>query len=129
MSYANYNSYLANRTICCCRSPNGTVGATGATGATVTVQAGTNISVNGTASNPIVSLKNPLTAQLNIGTNAIVSSIGDIAVNASASAGTGNIVITPKIGAYIIMTNLPTSAVGLPSGALWNNVGVLNIAP
>ena len=43
MSYSNYNSYLANRTICCCRSstssgntgatgPQGPAGPTGATG-------------------------------------------------------------------------------------------------
>ena len=30
MSYSNYNSYLANRAICCCRYPNGTGSATGA---------------------------------------------------------------------------------------------------
>lgn len=29
----------------------------------------------------------------------------------------------------IVMTGLPTSPVGLPSGALWNNSGVLNITP
>lgn len=29
----------------------------------------------------------------------------------------------------ILMKNLPTSAAGLPSGALWNNSGVLNIVP
>jgi hypothetical protein len=56
---------------------NTQLGPTGATGATVTVQAGTNISVNGTASNPIVSVQNPLTAQLNIGTQQIVGSSTD----------------------------------------------------
>jgi len=66
---------------------------------------------------------------LDLNNNAIVTSTGDIALNAAASTGTGNITITPKPGAYIIMTNLPTSAAGLPSGALWNNLGVLNIAP
>ena len=30
MSYANYNSYLANRAVCCCRSSGGATGATGA---------------------------------------------------------------------------------------------------
>ena len=43
MSYSNYNSYLANRTICCCSSSvgaigaqyaQGTIGTIGATGAT-----------------------------------------------------------------------------------------------
>jgi hypothetical protein len=36
MSYSNYNTYLANRAICCCNSKtssSGTGGATGATGA------------------------------------------------------------------------------------------------
>lgn len=31
MSYSNYNSYLANRAVCCCQS-KGATGATGATG-------------------------------------------------------------------------------------------------
>ena len=35
MSYANYNSYLANRAICCCnQGATGAQGAQGATGAT-----------------------------------------------------------------------------------------------
>lgn len=30
-------------------------------------------------------------------------------------------------GGNVIMDNLPTSAAGLPSGALWNNLGLVNI--
>jgi hypothetical protein len=32
------------------------------------------------------------------------------------------------IGANLVFANLPTSAAGLPAGAVWNNNGVLNIA-
>jgi hypothetical protein len=67
--------------------------------------------------------------QVDLNGNTLRTSSGDILITAAASSGTGNITITPKVGAYIIMNNLPTSAAGLPSGALWNNLGVLNIAP
>lgn len=30
-------------------------------------------------------------------------------------------------GSLVVFTNLPTSPVGLPTGAIWNNGGVLNI--
>lgn len=40
-----------------------------------------------------------------------------------------NIVIQAASGAYILLPSLPTSASGLPTGALWNNSGVLSIAP
>lgn len=58
-------------------------------------------------------------------------------LGASSSAGAangGNVVLAGGTGygtghaGYIIMSNLPTSAAGLPSGAIWNNGGVLNIA-
>jgi hypothetical protein len=32
-------------------------------------------------------------------------------------------------GATLTLTNLPTSAAGLPSGSIWNNAGILNIVP
>lgn len=42
----------------------------------------------------------------------------------------GNVVITPGVGTgYLILNNLATSAAGLPSGAVWNNGGVLTIVP
>lgn len=44
---------------------------------------------------------------------------GDIIIDAKEAGGTGS----------IIMLHLPTSSAGLPSGALWNNSGVLNIVP
>ena len=67
--------------------------------------------------------------QLNIQNNDIISSAGDVHLNASASTGTGKVILQPKVGSYLIMNNLPTSVVGLPTGAVWNNLGVLNIAP
>ena len=69
---------------------------------------------------------------LDMNGNNIVTSTGSLTINASGSTGagsTGSISMTPRVGGYIIMNNLPTSATGLPSGALWNNSGVLNIAP
>lgn len=46
--------------------------------------------------------------------------------NLTLSAGTGN---AGGTNGNIIILNLPTSSAGLPSGALWNNAGVLSIAP
>jgi hypothetical protein len=65
--------------------------------------------------------------QINIQNNDIISSGGDIHLNATASTGTGKVILQPKVGSYIIMNNLPTSGIGLPTGALWNNLGVLSI--
>ena len=66
---------------------------------------------------------------LDMNNNAIVSSTGSISINATSSSGTGNINITPKSAGYIILSNLPTSATGLPTGALYNSAGVLMVAP
>jgi hypothetical protein len=69
---------------------------------------------------------------LNVGTiygQVIRTSTGSLSLNASASAGTGTITLTPKPLGNLIFQNLPTSAVGLPTGAVWNNLGVLSIAP
>ena len=67
--------------------------------------------------------------QLNIQNNDIISSGGDIHLNATASTGTGQVILAPKVGSYLIMNNLPTSSAGLPSGAVWRNGVVLNIVP
>jgi len=40
----------------------------------------------------------------------------------------GNLQISARSGQYITMPSLPTSASGLPTGALWNNSGVINVA-
>jgi hypothetical protein len=69
---------------------------------------------------------------LDMNGNNIITSAGNLTIDASGSTGAGNtgsIHMTPKVGGHIIMNNLPTSNAGLPSGALWNNLGVLNIAP
>lgn len=54
---------------------------------------------------------------------------GSIIVESGNGNGTGidgNITINAQSG-FIILQGLPTSATGLPSGAIWNNSGVLNI--
>ena len=60
---------------------------------------------------------------------AIKSSSGNLSISTSGSSGTGTITLTPKPLGNLIFQNLPTSVVGLPSGAVWNNLGVLSIAP
>lgn len=40
-----------------------------------------------------------------------------------------NVTLTPASGGFLTIQNLPTSSAGLPSGAIWNNAGVLSIAP
>jgi hypothetical protein len=66
---------------------------------------------------------------IDLNNQAIKSSTGNINITANASTGTGNITLTPKATGSLILNNLPTSAVGLPTGAVWNNLGVLSIAP
>jgi hypothetical protein len=41
--------------------------------------------------------------------------------------GTTNTPLEIDSSDNIIMANLPTSSAGLPTGALWNNSGVINI--
>lgn len=52
--------------------------------------------------------------------------VGSVAGTLTFS-NTGNITLTSSAG-DIILSGLPTSSAGLPSGALWNNSGVINIA-
>ena len=66
---------------------------------------------------------------IDLNNQAIKSSSGNINITANASTGTGNITLTPKATGSLILNNLPTSAVGLSIGAVWNNSGVLSIAP
>lgn len=66
---------------------------------------------------------------LDLNGSILKTSTGDLTIDASASSGTGTITITPKVAGNLIFQNLPTSVAGLPSGAVWNNGGVLNIAP
>lgn len=59
---------------------------------------------------------------------------GNGASSSSGAAHGGNVEITPGTGygtghaGYVIVSNLPTSASGLPTGALWNDGGTLKIA-
>jgi hypothetical protein len=66
---------------------------------------------------------------LDMNGSAIFSTSGSLSISASGSSGAGAITLTPKPLGNLIFQNLPTSSVGLPSGAVWNNLGVLNIAP
>lgn len=52
---------------------------------------------------------------------------GSIVIQTGTTSGTrGNITLE---GGILIFSGLPTSSAGLPSGAVWNNAGVLNIIP
>lgn len=59
---------------------------------------------------------------------------GHLIFQTAAAGASGSTVNTPTTqleitdDGNIIMANLPTSSAGLPTGALWNNAGVLNIA-
>jgi uncharacterized protein (DUF2345 family) len=66
---------------------------------------------------------------LDMNGSSILSTSGSLSISASASSGAGTITLTPKPLGNLVFANLPTSAVGLPTGAVWNNLGVLNIAP
>jgi hypothetical protein len=54
------------------------------------------------------------------------TSSGTTALLVQNSAGSNALQI--RDDRVIIMAGLPTSAAGLPAGALWNNLGILNIA-
>jgi hypothetical protein len=66
---------------------------------------------------------------LDMNGSAIFSTSGSLSISASSSSGAGTITLTPKPLGNLVFQNLPTSAVGLPTGAVWNNLGVLKIAP
>ena len=45
---------------------------------------------------------------------------GDISLIAGTNVGTGYIYLTSRaLGGYLILANIPTSGVGLPTGAFW----------
>ena len=100
----------------------------GASASNATIRlSGTNsadLEINGSTSNG--------TGHINITskTGVFANIANSINLNAGASTGAGNVAITPKAaGGHLILNNLPTSSAGLPTGAVWNNGGVLNIAP
>jgi hypothetical protein len=57
---------------------------------------------------------------------ALKTSTANLVIDASSSSGTGTISAILKAGGNLIFTNLPTSNPGV-AGAVWNNLGVLNI--
>lgn len=48
--------------------------------------------------------------------------------NPTLSTNGGHLNLAPASGKTVVITSLPTSAAGLPTGALWNNSGVVNVA-
>ena len=73
--------------------------------------------------------ENNMFLPLDMNGQSIKSSSGSLGISTASSSGTGTITLKPKPLGNLIFQNLPTSVVGLPSGAVWNNLGVLNIAP
>jgi len=59
--------------------------------------------------------------------NTINTSQSNLTITSAASSGTGTIILTPKVAGNLIINNLPTSTVGLPANAVWNNSGILQI--
>jgi hypothetical protein len=74
----------------------GFTGAQGATGPSLTVTGGTNITVTGTASTRIVNLQDPLTSQLNVGTQNITTTAANGDINIVTN-GTGGVNITEAV--------------------------------
>ncbi len=86
--------------------PTGVRGATGATGpqgTPVTIQAGNNIDVTGTSTSPTIALDNPLTAQLNLGSQQLVGLSG---VNGITVDGLGIVINDTTVGTTIITNTL-----------------------
>ena len=86
--------------------PTGVRGATGATGpqgTPVTIQAGNNIDVTGTSTSPTIALDNPLTAQLNLGSQQLVGLSG---VHGITVDGLGIVINDTTVGTTIITNTL-----------------------
>ena len=66
---------------------------------------------------------------LDMNGQAIKSGSGNLTISTTSSTGAGTITLAPKALGNLILLNIPTSSAGLPTGALWNNLGVLNIVP
>ena len=54
---------------------------------------------------------------------------GAVKLATSATTGTPTVIVTVKASGVVNIANLPTSASGLATGDLWNNAGVLSVAP
>jgi hypothetical protein len=66
---------------------------------------------------------------VNMNGNTLQTTAGNLTLSATGSAGTGTLTLAPKALGNLILQNIPTSSAGLPSGAVWSNLGVLNIVP
>jgi hypothetical protein len=64
--------------------------------------------------------------EVDVRTNSIVSTTGNITLDCSTPTGLGSLLIILKAGGNLILTNLPTSNPGV-AGAVWRNGNVLNI--
>jgi hypothetical protein len=115
--------------------PQGATGPTGPQGIPTTITAGSNISVTGTASVPIVSVLNPLTSVLNLGTQSITGSSSNITLtnggnqaNINANLGfTSSVQATPSTKANLFNTSISietsTNKVAITPTSILKSVG------
>lgn len=91
-----------------------------------TQTAGNNITIigNGTDGNVSLIAGDAGSVSMSNGTSLTSITIGPSAGGDVTISG-----LNPVTGRYLIITSLPTSAAGLPSGAIWSNLGILTIVP
>ena len=80
----------------------------GGGGGVASVTAGTNVSVTGTATNPIVGVSSPLTSTLNMGTQSLTDS--------ASSTGLASQYLTAGTGGQTLWATLPTSVASVSAG-------------
>jgi hypothetical protein len=79
----------------------GVVGSSGGGGSVTSVSGGTNIVMTGTLANPIVNLRNPLTAELNMGSQSLRDS--------ASAVGTSGQILSAGTGGQTLWTNAPAT--------------------
>lgn len=79
----------------------GVVGSSGGGGSVSSVSGGTNIIMTGTLANPIVNLRNPLTAELNMGSQSLRDS--------ASAVGTSGQLLSAGTGGQTLWTNAPST--------------------
>ena len=87
----------------------GVVSGGGGGGTVNSVIGGTNVIISGTASAPVVNLRNPLTAELNVGTQSLRDNV--------SSVGTSGQVLTAGTGGQVLWGNNGVSSVTATAGA------------
>ena len=90
-------------------APSGVVWSVNGTGTLTGITAGSNIGVSGTAPSPTVSLLNPLTSTLNIGTQSITGSTSNITL----SSGTNQANVNGNLGFTSAVQATPTTKANL----------------